>query len=108
MYRSLQFHKRRQLLIRTHNETLFVAAMGFNNLQYSASVGAHRSRYNRFWVRAGMTRRLRHRRILHALRRTALCDWMSSAVNDNFSCYEKLDHLHFGPLFSGDDAGFVQ
>jgi len=33
---------------------------------------------------------------------------MSSAVNDNFSCYEKLDHLHFGPLFSGDDAGFVQ
>jgi hypothetical protein len=33
---------------------------------------------------------------------------MSSAVNDNFSCYEKLDYLHFGPLFSGDDAGFVQ
>ena len=33
---------------------------------------------------------------------------MPSAVNDNFSCYEKLDHLHFGPLFSGDDAGFVQ
>jgi len=28
---------------------------------------------------------------------------MSSAVNDNFSCYEKLDHLHFGPLFSGDE-----
>ena len=22
--------------------------------------------------------------------------------------YEKLDYLHFGPLFSGDDAGFVQ
>jgi hypothetical protein len=22
---------------------------------------------------------------------------MSNAVNDNFSCYEKLDHLHFGP-----------
>ena len=26
----------------------------------------------------------------------------------HFSCYEKLDHLHFGPLFSGNDAGFVQ
>jgi len=25
-----------------------------------------------------------------------------------FFCYEKFDHLHFGPLFSGDDAGFVQ
>ena len=25
-----------------------------------------------------------------------------------FLAYEKLDHLHFGPLFSGDDAGFVQ
>jgi hypothetical protein len=33
---------------------------------------------------------------------------MSSVVNDNPSCYEKLDDLHFGPLFSGDDAGFVQ
>jgi len=33
---------------------------------------------------------------------------MSSAVNDNFSCYEKLDHLHFGSLFGGVDAGFVQ
>jgi hypothetical protein len=33
---------------------------------------------------------------------------MSSAVNDNFSCYEKLNHLHFGALFSGDDAGLVQ
>jgi len=33
---------------------------------------------------------------------------MPSAVNDNFSYYEKLDHLHFGSLFSGDDAGFVQ
>jgi hypothetical protein len=33
---------------------------------------------------------------------------MSSAVNDNCSSYEKLDHLHIGPLFSGDDAGFVQ
>jgi hypothetical protein len=22
--------------------------------------------------------------------------------------YEKLDHFHFGPLFGGDDAGFVQ
>jgi len=31
-----------------------------------------------------------------------------SVVNDNFSCYEKLDHLHFGPFFSGDDAGFLQ
>ena len=26
----------------------------------------------------------------------------------HFSCYEKLDHLHFGPLLGGDDAGFVQ
>ena len=25
-----------------------------------------------------------------------------------FSCYEKLDDLHFGPVFSSDDAGFVQ
>ena len=25
-----------------------------------------------------------------------------------FLAYEKLDHLHFGPLFSGDYAGFVQ
>jgi len=25
-----------------------------------------------------------------------------------FSWYEKLDHFHFGPLFSGDDAGFVR
>ena len=25
-----------------------------------------------------------------------------------FLAYEKLDYLHFGPLFSGDDAGFVQ
>jgi hypothetical protein len=33
---------------------------------------------------------------------------MSSAVNDNFACYEKLDHLHFGPFFGGDDADFVQ
>jgi len=33
---------------------------------------------------------------------------MPSAINDNSSCYEKLDHLHFGSLFSGDDAGFVQ
>jgi hypothetical protein len=33
---------------------------------------------------------------------------MSSAVNDIFSCYEKLDYLPFSPLFSGDDAGFVQ
>jgi hypothetical protein len=33
---------------------------------------------------------------------------MSNAVNDNFSCHEKLDLLHFGPLISGDDAGFVQ
>jgi hypothetical protein len=48
MYRSLQFHKRSQLFVGTHNETLFVAAMGFNNLHCSASVGAHRSRYNRF------------------------------------------------------------
>jgi len=42
------------------------------------------------------------------LRFAELCDWMSSAVNDNFSCYEKLDHLHFGPLLTGNDAGFVQ
>jgi hypothetical protein len=33
---------------------------------------------------------------------------MPSADNDNFSCYEKLDHLHFGPLFSGDEACFVR
>jgi len=33
---------------------------------------------------------------------------MSSAVNDNLSCYEKFDRLHFDPLFSGDDSGFVQ
>ena len=25
-----------------------------------------------------------------------------------FSWYEKLDHFHFRPLFSGDDAGFVR
>jgi hypothetical protein len=25
-----------------------------------------------------------------------------------FSWYEILDHFHFGPLFSGDDAGFVR
>jgi len=30
------------------------------------------------------------------------------ATSTTFFCYEKLDHLHFGPLFSGDDAGFVQ
>ena len=30
------------------------------------------------------------------------------APSTTISCYEKLDHLHFGPLFSGDDAGFVQ
>jgi hypothetical protein len=23
---------------------------------------------------------------------------MPGAINDNFSCYEKLDYLHFGPL----------
>jgi len=33
---------------------------------------------------------------------------MSSAINDNFRFYEKLDHFHFCPLFSGDDAGFLQ
>jgi hypothetical protein len=43
MYRSLQFHKRSQLFVGTHNETLFVAAMGFNNLHCSASV-AHTDR----------------------------------------------------------------
>ena len=30
------------------------------------------------------------------------------APSTTISYYEKLDHLHFGPLFSGDDAGFVQ
>jgi hypothetical protein len=30
------------------------------------------------------------------------------APSTTISRYEKLDHLHFGPLFSGDDAGFVQ
>jgi hypothetical protein len=39
---------------------------------------------------------------------TAVCHSMSGTVNDNFSCYEILDHLDFGPLFTGDDAGFVQ
>jgi len=33
---------------------------------------------------------------------------MSVAVNDNFPWYEKLDHLHFGPFFSGDGVDFVQ
>ena len=31
---------------------------------------------------------------------------MPSAVNNNSN--EKLDHFHFGPLFSDDDASFVR
>jgi hypothetical protein len=33
---------------------------------------------------------------------------MPGAVDDNFSRHEKLDHLHLGPFFSSDNAGFVQ
>jgi hypothetical protein len=41
--RPFQFHKRSQLFIRTHNETLSVAAVGVNNLHCSVSV-AHTDR----------------------------------------------------------------
>jgi hypothetical protein len=37
VYRSLQFHKRRQLFIRTHNETLSVTAMRANSNNMTAT-----------------------------------------------------------------------
>jgi len=46
-------------------------------------------------------------------RLTAVCDWMSSAVNDNLSCYEKFDRSfvsfwHWGTCLSLDFDWFAR
>jgi hypothetical protein len=42
---------------------------------------------------------------LYRLRRFVI---VCPAPSTTISCYEKLDHFHFSPLFSGDDAGVVR